>query len=74
MWLQSILGNKWHGMDIAAKELLPIILALVVWGKSWAGKRVECLCDSCGRIECVPLKEQDTNALTALYVLHSGPP
>ena len=63
MGLQSILGNKWHGMDIAAKELLPIVLALVVWGKRWAGKRVECLCDSCGRIECGPLKGQDTNAL-----------
>ena len=71
MGLQSILGDKWHGMDIAAKELLPIVLALVVWGKRWAGKRVECLCDSCGRIECGPLKGQDTNEL---YVLHSGPP
>ena len=41
---------KWEGRavdwDIAAKELLPIILALVVWGKQWAGKRVECLCNN----------------------------
>ena len=41
---------KWEGpaveWDIAAKELLPIILALTVWGKQWAGKRVECLCDN----------------------------
>ena len=29
-----------------SKELLPILFALVVWGKSWAGCRIECYCDN----------------------------
>ena len=32
--------------SIAAKELLPIVLAAVVWGKEWAGLVVECHCDN----------------------------
>ena len=41
---------KWEGpaanWQIASKELLPILFALVVWGRRWAGSRVECLCDN----------------------------
>ena len=45
-WFQWAWEGPAAGWDIAAKELLPIVLALVVWGKRWAGKRVECLCDN----------------------------
>jgi hypothetical protein len=34
------------GWQIAPKELVPILFAMVIWGKSWAGKQVECLCDN----------------------------
>ena len=41
---------RWEGpaadWQIASKELLPILFALVVWGRRWAGSRVECLCDN----------------------------
>ena len=32
--------------QIAVKELLPILFAMVLWGKCWSGKRVECHCDN----------------------------
>ena len=31
---------------IAAKELLPILVAIAVWGKEWLGKTVEFHCDN----------------------------
>lgn len=40
----------WQGpsvqWSIAVKELLPILYALVLWGKQWEGQRIECLCDN----------------------------
>ena len=41
---------KWEGpskeWSIAPKELLPILFAMVVWGRQWCGQRVECHCDN----------------------------
>ena len=41
---------RWEGpsgdWEIASKELLPILFALVVWGRFWIGKQVECFCDN----------------------------
>ena len=46
LWFQW----RWEGpaveWQIAVKELLPILFAMVLWGKCWSGKRVECHCDN----------------------------
>ena len=34
-WLQ-----QWHGVDISAKEIVPIVMAAALWGGSWSGKHV----------------------------------
>ena len=47
-------GGVWGGVDrpclaassIAAKELLPIVLAVAIWGPSWKGLSVLCHCDN----------------------------
>lgn len=48
---------KWEGRakdwSIAPKELLPILFGLVVWGKQWAGCRVECHCDNAAVVAVV---------------------
>jgi len=31
-WMQLALSKEWAGMDIMAKELLPIVLSCAVWG------------------------------------------
>ena len=41
---------QWDGPSkewaIAPKELLPILFALVTWGRKWVGCRIECYCDN----------------------------
>ena len=47
-WLQVAWEDcRWFEVTpIAAKELLPIILSVVVWGTSWQGQRVRFHCDN----------------------------
>lgn len=47
-WFQ-VPWSEWPGFSgasIAAKELLPIIVAVAVWGPSWRGGLVLCHCDN----------------------------
>jgi hypothetical protein len=39
-WLQCPWNGAWNDMGIAAKELLPILLAAAVWGHCWQGNQV----------------------------------
>lgn len=39
-WFQLQWPPTWESIGIAAKELVPIVLAAAVWGPDWAGKRV----------------------------------
>ena len=45
-WFQYPWGPAAEGWDIAAKELIPIVVAAAVWGPSWSGTRVTCYCDN----------------------------
>ena len=45
-WFQLEWPDSWSGLHIAIKELLPIVVAMAVWGKKWRGKRVRCRCDN----------------------------
>ena len=42
------MASQWQ---IAPKELLPIVMASVVWGKEWTDKRVVCHCDNMAVVE-----------------------
>ena len=48
---------KWPaGLDrelIAVKELIPLAVALVVWGKAWRGRRVLCHCDNTAAVAAI---------------------
>ena len=55
-------GNKWFQLKwegqvvewgIAPKELLPILFALVVWGRRWQGRRITCRCDNIAVVSVV---------------------
>ena len=39
-WLQLAWPPSWQNANIAAKELLPIVLSLALWGSRWSGSRV----------------------------------
>ena len=49
-WKWNYIAEKW---SIASKELLPILLACVVWGKLWSGKKVTCHYDNMAVAEVV---------------------
>ena len=45
-WLQLPWPETWARMNIAVKELLPIVLAATVWGHNWAGHLILFLSDN----------------------------
>lgn len=46
MWLQGTFPTSWSHHHIAIKELLPIVLAIAVWGPSLSTKRILFHCDN----------------------------
>ena len=45
-WLQWAWDATSAGWPISPKELLPILMAVAVWGSEWEGLEVECRCDN----------------------------
>ena len=39
-WFQFQWPNGWADKSIASKEMIPIIVAAALWGKSWSGKHI----------------------------------
>ena len=50
----SISGD-WSDVHITAKELLPIVLGVAVWGPRWKGRTVLCRCDNAAVVAIVNL-------------------
>ena len=46
-------GNRDASQHIVLKELLPIVLAGLLWGKEWSGMMVQCHCDNMAVVEVV---------------------
>ena len=47
-WFQLKWPQSWVAANIVPKELLPVMLACAVWGRSWRGKTIRCNCDNGG--------------------------
>ena len=45
-WFQLEWPESWQEFHITVKELLPVVVAIAVWGIMWQGKSVRCLCDN----------------------------
>ena len=45
-WFQVQWPENCRGQSITFKELFPIVLALVVWGRQWRGSHLHCRCDN----------------------------
>ncbi len=45
-WFQLEWPVVWREVHITVKELLPVVVAVAVWGHQWSGKSVRCLCDN----------------------------
>ena len=46
LWFQAEWPPSWARVPIAPKELVPIVMAVALWGPQWAGEKVCCLCDN----------------------------
>ena len=45
-WFQVQWPQEWAQVPIAPKELVPIVMAMALWGPQWAGSVVCCHCDN----------------------------
>ena len=52
-WFQLQWDERSADLPIMVKELLPIVLAGSVWGPTWGGHRVVCLCDNHAVVACL---------------------
>ena len=52
-WLQLPWTEEWAPVSIAAKELIPIVLACAVWGEQWQGKHVLVWCDNMAVVQVI---------------------
>ena len=52
-WFQVRWDERSHHLSIVEKELIPIIIACVVWGSSWQGHQVRCYCDNQVIVACL---------------------
>ncbi len=39
-WFQTQWPQEWDWVDIASKELVPVVVAAALWGPYWSGKHV----------------------------------
>ena len=52
-WFQVCWNKRAHVLSIAAKEMIPIILACHMWGSTWSSCRVLCHCDNQVVVTCL---------------------
>ena len=52
-WFQIPWDDRSQHLPIAVKELIPIVVAGVIWGSAWFGHRVHCHCDNQAVIACL---------------------
>ena len=69
-WFQVQWGPSAQALSIAAKELIPIILACAAWGSTWHGQRVLCHCDNQVVVACLRSRtSKDTGVMHLLRCL-----
>ena len=70
-WFQYQWDESWHNFNIATKELVPVILALGVWGKRWCNQLVLVRCDNRAVVDILRAKSsKDSTIMHLLRCLH----
>jgi hypothetical protein len=77
-WFQFTWSKDWHPVHITAKELVPIVLAAILWGNKWQGQAVLFQCDNQAVVHCIkahtskdPLVMQLLRCLFMLAATHN---
>ncbi len=65
LWFQLKFPDSWSDIHITVKELLPIVMAVAVWGRLWKGAMVSCRCNNMAVVAIVtPAKVKWTGQCT----------
>ena len=52
-WLRLQWPQDWLSENIATKEMVPIVIATAIWGKSWQGRHICCQCDNSAVVSAI---------------------
>ena len=64
-WIQCAWNGMWQDVSIATTELLPILLAVAMWGVFWWGNQVLVQCDNMAIVQIIA-----TNTSTDPVIIH----
>ena len=45
-WFQLEWDDRSKGFNVATEELIPIVIAAVIWGRGWQGCKIKAYCDN----------------------------
>ena len=68
-WLQLQWPESWHDYSITIKELLPIVLAVAIWGRKWSRKHIMCRCDNMAVVNILYSRTSKDN--TVMHLVRS---
>ena len=66
-WFQVKWCSRTEPLSIAEKELIPIILALVAWGDTWAHRQIICHCDN--QVAVASLRSRTSKCKGVMHLL-----
>ena len=70
-WIQCQWNSTWADKGIAVKELLPIVLAVALWGRQWTHCQVLVQCDNMAVVSVInTLKCKESTLLHLMRCLH----
>ena len=69
LWFQLQWSESWENLPIAPKELVPIVIAVILWGPYWVGRHICCLCDNTAVVAVVNKGTAMDSALSHLLRL-----
>ena len=70
-WFQGAWSKEWAAVNITTKELVPIVLAVAVWGRRWAGSHVRVRSDNMAVVEILKARSsRDAGVMHLLRCLH----
>ena len=69
-WFKAQWPDNWIPLNIATKELLPIVLASIVWRRVWSSKHVRCHSDNSAVVQAINIRTvKDHNLMRLLCCL-----
>ncbi len=69
-WFQLSWPPAWCDVHITVKELLPVVLAIAIWGHLWTGQVVRCRCDNAAVVAIVNSGSSKDDK--AMYLMRSA--